>query len=144
MKRILLLASIFALSLTTLTSCSSDDDSSIENVEKEDFTNANYIKKLMVGKWQFKAHFSDYWVSTPGNSYYIFNQDNSYTYKSILESDPLEKGTYEIIPATSEYNAVLKMKTSDGKYTSRLILLSINGNIAEVQNTYFKERYEKQ
>jgi len=144
MNKFIFLASIFAMSLTTLTSCSSDDDSSIENVEKEDFTNANYIKKLMIGKWQFKSHFSDYWVNTIGNKYYIFNQDNTYTYKSILESDPIENGTFEITPANSEYNAVLKMTTKEGKYTSTLILLSINGDIVEVQNTFFKERYQKQ
>lgn len=45
MKRILLLASIFALSLTTLTSCSSDDDSSIENV------NSQY-KDAIIGTWK--------------------------------------------------------------------------------------------
>ncbi|WP_313386946.1 hypothetical protein [Chishuiella sp.] len=144
MKKILLLASIFAMSLTTLTSCSSDDDSNVENIEKEDFTNANYIKKIMIGKWQFKAHFSDYWVNTISDSYFIFNADNTYTYKPSLDVYPIENGTYEITPATTEYNAVLKMKTKDGKYTSTLILLSVNGDIAEVQNTFFKERYQKQ
>jgi len=144
MKKFIFLASIFAMSLTTLTSCSSDDDSNVENVEKEDFTNANYIKKIMIGKWQYKAFFSDYWVTTITDSYFIFNADNTYTYKPNSDSYPIEKGTYEIIPATTEYNAVLKITSSDN-YTTNLILVNLDeNNTVELIKSNRREKYQKQ
>ncbi|MEG1387796.1 MAG: hypothetical protein RSC72_11155 [Algoriella sp.] len=99
MKRILLLASIFALSLTTLSSCSSDDDSSIENIEKD-----SELKKELIGKWRI-THFyldkSGVYVDItkpPFNenideNYFTFNQDNSFVGTGSITSN--QKGWYK-------------------------------------------------
>lgn len=99
MKRILLLASIFALSLTTLSSCSSDDDSSIENVEKD-----SELKKELLGTWRI-THFyldkSGIYVDItkpPFNesideNYFTFKQDNTFVSQGSITFN--QKGWYK-------------------------------------------------
>lgn len=138
MKKAILLFGLLCLSGVGTVSCSRDNDEAVVT-EKEDFTNANYIKKLMVGKWDGAASSFDgeswYNFESVTNSgyitYYKINTDGTYLYKPFTKTDDNsynENGTYTIIPASSTNNAILRLshKYSGGEqtFTTDLVLLS--------------------
>lgn len=146
MKKILFL-SIFTLALLTGNSCSSGT----EEVElKNDFTNADYVKVQMLGKWNYWGHKSpscgDCWVYSGDvyKWYFIFKSDGTYECKSL--SSEIQKGTYSISPATKEYNPILYLNYKEGAKdrTRKIVLRKLEGKSATIYESAFEERYDKE
>ncbi|MCT3674437.1 hypothetical protein HZQ94_14715 [Elizabethkingia anophelis] len=158
MRKIFTVLSLSAITMgTVFTSCSSSGNRDEQVQEKQDFTNANYIKGLMVGKWNISAYkVSSGWVAaTDKNStaYFIFKSDGTYQRKPYgLNSmnDFNETGTYQITPATSTTNASIKTSyTLNGKNDSDTFVLQSYEN-GEVTVSYItqtgsnNEKYKKE
>ncbi len=149
MKRLLLL--MFTATLT-LTNCSSDNDRDDTKTEVQDFTNANYIKSKMVGKWNVYAYepTSGFWNNLSLDQYYQFKNDGTYTYKSSLSTDlvPLENGTYTITAATAKDNAylLLKYENSAGTNYRTVYLQDLTDNIVTIKesDSQFRYKYKKE
>lgn len=145
MRKILFI-SFLSLSTLCLYNCSSSSD---EDVSKNDFTNADYIKNQMVGKWNYWGHLSpstnSWWYS--GDVYkwhFIFKSDGTYECKNL--GSELQKGTYWISPATKEYNAVLYLnyKEAEKDRSRKIILKKLEGKSAIIYESSFDERYDKE
>lgn len=148
MRKIFTVLSLSAITMgTVFTSCSSSGNRDEQVQEKQDFTNANYIKGLMLGKWKYFSHESSpgIWIETVYNSYFIFNSDDTYTFKSIT-SEELQNGTYKIYGATSTTDAVLILKYTDkfGNHERSIKLKALNGNVVTIYESTWNERYIKQ
>ena len=143
MKKLILSAVFTAITLTTFVSCSSDDGGSAPT-EKNDFTNANYIKSIMIGKWNYKGFFSGYWVynGDVNKGYYTFKEDNTCEFKAGTYED-VKKGTYKIMPVVGDTYAMIDFTFDDGT-KDIIMLLNLEGNVVEIQNKNYREKYEKQ
>ncbi|WP_313374269.1 lipocalin family protein [Chishuiella sp.] len=90
MKKILLLASIFAMSLTTLTSCSSDDDSNVESVN-------NPYKDAIIGTWKMTevngVKVSGLNLPQINSTYISFDKDGNYSGRGYFGTG---SGTYTL------------------------------------------------
>lgn len=145
MKKIILFA-ILSFTVPTLQNCSSSND---EIEVKNDFTNTEYIKSQMIGRWNYWGHLSpstnSWWYSGDVYKWYFdFKSDNTYTNKSL--SSTIQTGTYSITPATKELNAVLYLNYTENNksYTRKIYLKGLEGKTATFYESTFDERYEKQ
>ena len=142
MKKILLFAVLFVAFL----SCSRSSDNS-EDLPREDFTNTDYIKKIMVGTWDYKASkfsISEYWKNEynlpglePYESYYIINADGTYIYKPykpVNDDTYNETGTYVITPVKDGYKAYIEFKEKNGGGTQKLYLDNYENNVVEAHS----------
>lgn len=149
MKKIFTIALVISLAFTVI-NCSSDNDRDEVTQEAQDFTNSNYIKKQMVGKWKFTAHESSpgLWINTTYDSYFQFNENNTYIYKSVFEVNimPLQNGTYSITPVSGNNNAFLTLTYQENNktYTRKIILKSLDNNVVTTYESDWNERYTKQ
>lgn len=143
MRKLFLFASII-ISLSVFHNCSGGSDEEIQI--KNDFTNAEYIKSQMIGKWNYWGHNSPGygWVYSGDiyKWYFEFKSDNTYTDKS----STIQTGTYTITPATNDYNPVLHLTYSEGNktYIRNIVLKSLEGKTAIIYESAFDERYDKQ
>lgn len=151
-KTILFLTLAFAAG-NFATSCSSRDEDPVTQPEKQDFTNANYIKAQMQGTWKYWGHKSpscDCWVYSGDvyNSYYTFNSDNTYQYKSLFDVNviPMETGTYTITPVIGSVNATLNLSYIEkGVQRQKMIILKgLEGNTVTIYTSSWDERFVKQ
>lgn len=153
MKKLFLLSILTFASLVLFTACGSRDEGPNTPQEAQDFTNANYIKSVMQGTWKYWGHESpscSCWVYSGDvyNSYYKFNSDNTYEYKSIFDTSivPIENGTYSINPVIGGVNASLNLKYTDkGVQKTRVVILkALEGNTVTVYSSSWNERFVKQ
>ncbi len=132
MKKLFFFAIITCLSVITLTSCSSGrDDDPVVQPEKQDFTNANFIKATMQGTWiqvQFSYDGSTYRANDWNNKYVISGDNYTYTPYNGEFPNLIESGSYSIVPVTGDNNAVLKLNHSNN-YVHHLTLLDYSGGI---------------
>jgi len=147
MKKFLLIITL-ALSVISVSSCSSKDDET--EVSMNNFENAEYVKSQMLGKWNYWGHKSpscNCW-SYNGDiykGYYTFTSDNKYSFKHEV-SNELQNGTYSITPATKTNNAYLTLTyqiSGVNKYRT-IILKDLTGNQAIVFESGYDQRYDKE
>lgn len=163
MKKVFLFLALSMATMTTITSCSKDREE--VSVKKDDFTNSDYIKRIMVGKWVGVAssqdgtswhNYTDLPGTTPYTTYYKFENNNKYLFKPYTAKNDTsfnEEGDYAITPATSENNAILKLThTYQGEaHSNELILLDYKDGVVTFLETnilsptgkfYYKYRKE--
>lgn len=114
-----------------LTSCSNRDEDPTVQPEKQDFTNANYIKSTMQGTWvqlQYSYDGETYQANNWNNKY-VFSADN-YTFTPYNGEYPSlnDSGPYTITPVVGNANAILKL-TKKNNYIHNLTLLDYSGGI---------------
>lgn len=149
MRKLILFSLSASLAFLTA-NCSSDRNNDAVQQEAQDFTNANYIKKQMIGKFQYWGHKSpscNCWVYSGDifNGYFEFSEDNSYKFKSIT-SNVIQSGSYSISPVVGNVNASLSLKYKEnGKDYNRFIILkAYENNTVTIFESTFDERYTKQ
>ncbi|KAA2222986.1 hypothetical protein [Chryseobacterium sediminis] len=143
MKKIIIASAISILSLSTLSSCSSSDDTPIEQNKFED---SQYIKSQMIGHWEFWGHKSPgYWVYNGDVDKSTFDFDNDSNYQSKNAMGQIQKGTYIIIGATKTDNPVLYLSYKEGDKTKMrtIYLKELDGNKAVIYESGFDVRYDK-
>lgn len=129
-KTILLLALAFTAG-NFVTSCSSRDDEPVTQPEKQDFTNANFIKSTMQGTW-IQSQFSYDGVSYKTNDWnnkYVFTGDN-YAFTPYNAEYPSlnDSGSYTVVPVAGNTNAMLKLAKKNN-YIHNLTLLDFSNGI---------------
>jgi len=146
MKKFLLIITL-ALSVISVSSCSSKDDE--QEIIVNNFENADYIKSQIVGKWNYWGHFStttnSWWYSGDVyKHYFTFNSDNTYTNKSF--SSNTQTGTYSITPATKTDNAILYLNYKEGTQNKQrqIYLKSLENKTVTIYESSFDERYDKE
>lgn len=161
MKRtITILAVAFATLGIISTSCSSSDNRDEQIQEKQDFTNTNYIKSLLLGKWiRTEVKLSQGWSTdneSGWESNYEFKADGTYSYKPYTKNNDssLNKGgTYKITPATTGENATLTLSYSafGNNFTDTIYLVRYENGIVEITQKSIttgtgelRERFKKQ
>lgn len=131
MKKLFFLTIISFATVATSTSCSSREDEPTTQPEKQDFTNANYIKSTMQGTWvQFQYSYDGAaYQSNNWNNKYVFSGDN-YTFTPYNGEYPSlnDAGPYTITPVVGNANAMLKL-TKKNNYIHNLTLLDYSGGI---------------
>ncbi len=155
MKKLLLLAAISFATIGTTISCSSRDDEPTTQPEKQDFTNANFIKLTLKGDWlRTQWSYDGATWNTGGTSTYNFTE-TSYSYKDNLIPNSIfdEAGTYIITPVMNDNNAQLTLNyTYDNTPKTRKLNLidykdgvvtTSHINIGSPTGTYY-EKYKKQ
>ncbi|WP_079242655.1 hypothetical protein [Chryseobacterium indologenes] len=143
MKKFIIASFVFTLSLITLSSCSSSDDTPIEQNKFED---SQYIKSQIIGHWEFWGHKSPgYWVYNGDVDKSTFDFDNDSNYQSKNAMGQIQKGTYIIIGATKTDNPVLYLsyKESDKTKMRTIYLKELDGNKAVIYESGFDVRYDK-
>lgn len=135
MKKLLL--AFFTLAI--LTGCGRDDEPQTQP-EKQDFTNANFIKQTLQGDWKgtFSSNNGISWTSLEGQynvgykTTYNFSSD-SYTFRPFTTDQYAVNtvGTYTVIPVTGNNNAVviLSYKGNNSTVTKPLTLIDYKDNV---------------
>ena len=147
MRKLLNYLAIFCLTLT-LINCSSNESN--ESEVAQDYTNSDFIKSKMIGKWNYWGHKSpscNCW-SYNGDiykGYFTFTNENKYTYKNEVSGD-LQSGNFSITPATKTDNASLTLNyVISGQTKYRFIILKdLSNNQAIIFESSFDQRYDKE
>lgn len=148
MKNAFLFTALAFATLGTLTSCSGRDDEPTVQPEKQDFTNANFIKQTLQGEWKGIASSSNgvSWTTLEGpynvgyKTTYKFS-GNNFTYRPFVQDQFATEypGTYTIIPVTGNNNAVLMMDYATFYTDKPITLLNYEDNVVtfvEPDNNY--------
>ena len=143
MKKLLLFTGLILYGLS-FNSCSRNDDS--EYHTQKVFTNSDYIKNQLTGKWKYWGRFyvdRNEWVNmTETIQYsYDFMPDQTFYYEN-KNTEQKINGTFEIIPGSEKVNPYIVINTDSG--SKKLLLLNFNNNYMSIFESPFEERYEKQ
>ncbi|WP_288446157.1 hypothetical protein [uncultured Chryseobacterium sp.] len=143
MKKIIIASAVSILTFNVLASCSSSDDTPIEQNKFED---SQYIKSQMIGHWEHWGHKSPgYWVYNGDVDKSTFDFDNDSNYQSKNSLGQIQKGTYIIVGATKTDNPVLYLSYKEGDKTKirTIYLKELDGNKAIIYESGFDVRYDK-
>lgn len=135
MKKLLLLSTALLFA-----SCSSRDEEPTSQPEKQDFTNANFIKSTLQGDWKGIASSRNgaTWTTLEGpynvgyKTTYNFS-GNAYSFRPFTTDQfaVTTSGTYTIIPVTGNNDAVIILSYSSNNTTQTkpLTLIDYTDNV---------------
>lgn len=138
MKKLFLLSAILVASTQIFNSCSSRDED--PTPQKQDFTNADFIKSTIQGEWKgiYSSNNGNQWQTLEGpynvgyKTTYKFS-GNNFTYRPFVKDEFAKEynGTYTILPVNGNANAVLMLKFAPGGVygDTVLTLLSFEDNV---------------
>lgn len=127
--------------------CSNNETDGNEVVQ--DFTNSDYIKSQVIGKWNYWGHNSpscNCWIYSGDIHKWYFELKTDFTYTRKSEGTTIQSGTYSITPATSTENAKITLLYYDFLQPKlRIIdLKSLEGKTAIIYESSFDEKYIKE